>query len=440
MKIKFLSCVLAVALLLILLASCIPDNPPIELSSSDTTCVTTAYEGTTYPLATVPTITAYSDETTTFFQEVVPPYIGPPGDYASYKSGHGCLDMDDMVIFNYMGEIQYYDRHTRTFRRFCFDSSCNHQNWQECISLRFIMANVYGAQTIQYSEYDGRFYSLRGSRLYSFANDGSDLVLECSIGSEGALDQYIYNSTRTTNLSIVDHYAYMISIDDQSRRHLWRFDLETNRLREVKYMDSRYQILACRAIDSELYVLVNDGVNGIYKIQYSPSGEVVFCGTDFVDADFIKESFCRNGKIYYMKDYNTLFVYDPKTREECMLYEYNEKGRIEFHMVTDSYAYFSVTPTTNDSEAKRGDVYRVDLFTGEATLAFRFHDHIYYDGNTITVYDLHFLSENKVMICVPFSGVRQTSGQRESFTSVGVVVTVNEDGDFINPQIIEISE
>ena len=64
MKIKFLSCVLAAALMLISFASCITENPPVEFSNSDTTDDTTVYEGTTYPPATVPTIHSHAEETT----------------------------------------------------------------------------------------------------------------------------------------------------------------------------------------------------------------------------------------------------------------------------------------------------------------------------------------------------------------------------------------
>ena len=441
MKIKFLSCVLAAALMLISFASCITENPPVEFSNSDTTDDTTVYEGTTYPPATVPTIHSHAEETTRSFGEIVFPYVGPPGDYASYSLGHGSIDMEDFILFNYMGEIQYYDRRTNTFRRFCFDSDCNHQNWQECISLRFLMESARGYQIIQYSEYDDRFYSLRGARLYSFATDGSDLTLECSMGEDGALDQYIYNPTRATNLSIVENYAYLIYMDENSKRHLMRFDLEKNRLHEIKYIDSRYQILACHVINGEAYILVNDGVSSVYKIQYSPSGELVFCGTPFEGVNFLKEAFYRNEKVYYMKDYNIFYVYDFETKKESVFYRYDKDDTIKFHMVTDAYAYFSVTPKRGKSSTSEyGDIYRLDLSTGEATLAFRFSDHMTFDGSPIAVYDIHIMSKNKVMICAPISGKREIKGEWEAFSSMGVVVTVTENGDFRNPAIIEFSE
>ena len=44
------------------------------------------------------------------------------------------------------------------------------------------------------------------------------------------------------------------------------------------------------------------------------------------------------------------------------------------------------------------------------------------------------------MICAPISGKREIKGEWEAFSSMGVVVTVTENGDFRNPAIIEFSE
>ena len=152
-----------------------------------------------------------------------------------------------------------------------------------------------------------------------------------------------------------------------------------------------------------------------------------------------------------MKEYNALYVYDFETNQETLLYRYNGSngidfhntgaGTITFHMVTDSYAYFSLMPYKEDEGvSERGDIYRVDLITGEATLAFRFSDYKYLNMNAIEVFDLHFLSEDTVMICVPFGYAKRVNGRYEDFTSVGLVVKVDENGDFYDPKIIEISE
>ena len=110
------------------------------------------------------------------------------------------------------------------------------------------------------------------------------------------MNQYIYNPMRATSLVIQDHYAYMIYIDEESNFHLMRYDLQEDRMTEIRYLNSRYQIHSCHIINGELYVLVNDG---IYKMQYNSSGEVIFCGTPFKDDDFLREAFYRNEKIYY---------------------------------------------------------------------------------------------------------------------------------------------
>ena len=438
MKIKFLSFIFAVSFLLILFASCVTGEPPIENTDFETTDMTTTYDGTTYPPATVPTFVSGRTETTSRFIETSEPYASVFGDYASYKMRHDALDMEEIILFNYIGELQYYDRQTGEFYRFCYDPSCDHQNWQECISLRFLMESFRGYQSVEYSEYDDRFYSLRGLKLYSFDREGNDLTLEYSLGSDGALNQYIYNPMRATSLVIQDHYAYMIYIDEESNFHLMRYDLQEDRMTEIRYLNSHYQIHACHVINGELYVLVNDG---IYKMQYNSSGEVIFCGTPFKDDDFLREAFYRNEKIYYMKDYNAFFTYDFETDQEALLYRYDGAGTITFHMVTDSYAYFSLMPHKEDEGvSERGDIYRVDLTTGEATLAFRFSDYRHLNVSAIEVYDLHFLSEDTVMICVPFGYVKRIDGQYEEFTSVGLVVKVDENGDFYDPQIIEISE
>ena len=142
-----------------------------------------------------------------------------------------------------------------------------------------------------------------------------------------------------------------------------------------------------------------------------------------------------------MKDYNAFFTYDFETDQETLLYRYDGTGTITFHMVTDSYAYFSLMPYKEDEGvSERGDIYRVDLITGEATLAFRFSDYKYLNVSAIEVFDLHFLSEDTVMICVPFGYAKRVNGRYEDFTSVGLVVKVDENGDFYDPQIIEISE
>ena len=89
MKIKFLSFIFAVSFLLILFASCVTGEPPIENTDFETTDMTTTYDGTTYPPATVPTFVSGKTETTSGFMETSKPYASVFGDYASYKMGRG---------------------------------------------------------------------------------------------------------------------------------------------------------------------------------------------------------------------------------------------------------------------------------------------------------------------------------------------------------------
>ena len=149
---------------------------------------------------------------------------------AYYPSSDAFSETPTRLLYVQSGIVKYYNKLTGENQIFCFDPLCRHSGPDECIAHKFMMADS-GIQSIEYCEYDNRFYALRGSQFCSFAFDGSDLKVEYSFGEEGkfgANKHGVYMFGDTADLCVYEKYAFFLVLDkERGNFALNRFDIET---------------------------------------------------------------------------------------------------------------------------------------------------------------------------------------------------------------------
>lgn len=424
--ITFLSILLSCMILLVSCISNFPYSIP-ETTGSDSLYATSE---TTYPPATLP-------NSSTKEQDPLTPIDSVSNPAASYDLAHGCVDTEEICVFNYSGEMQFYDKKMQTFHRFCYDPTCDHQNWQQCISLRFVMDGVMGLQMIQYSEYDDRFYYLRGEQLCSFATDGSDFKIEYSFGNEGDLNRYAYSMFSVIYLQFSGKYAYMIQQENVPDRLLWRYNLETDEMVQITHPSGK-TISVCRVMGDDIYIQADER---IYQTDntFADFADI----TDTIqESEFLLYAIYRNGVCYYFRyDENAFYQYDGKTKEATRLYQHDGIGHVSYMAITDSYIYYRVYYKTHELlmyDVYDTDIVRLDLRNGEIKMAFRFQDHISQYFERIHIFDIHFLTENKVLV---YAQCYDTYGGSNARAHIeGFLLEVDENGVFYNMSFVEVSD
>lgn len=151
-------------------------------------------------------------------------------EIASYPKMNSMTESARFVLFDYRGTVCYYDKESGEANQYCFDPDCTHTNWQECISLQFLMMDKN--QSVVYSAYDHRFYALRGEKLCSFSHEGEDVRIEYSFGASGDFDEFLYNIFNVYDLQASGQYLFMIACDQNTgKKNLYRYDIKKDEMR-----------------------------------------------------------------------------------------------------------------------------------------------------------------------------------------------------------------
>lgn len=262
---------------------------------------------------------------------------------AYYPVGDAFSETPTRLLYVQMGKLLYYNKLTAETDVFCFDPLCKHSGPDECIAHKFMMADS-GIQSIEYCEYDNRFYALRGAQFCSFAFDGSDLRVEHSFGEEGKFGSNrhgVYMFGDLIHLSIHGQYIYFYARDNESGKHaLIRFDAQTKEIHRIFY-DAETNLGGYLISEDTLYVSMAGAYSGLYRANLD--GSRLEKISDNIYADFSTGIF--DGEKNYMPEsdgeHQKIVAFSParNTFEDILLIEDDARRRLL--AVTDQYIFFT---------------------------------------------------------------------------------------------------
>lgn len=327
-----------------------------------------------------------------------------PAPVVSYPIQNNMTESEDYLLFDHGGVIYYYDKSNGTLQLYCFDESCDHRNWKRCISLQFVMQDI--RQSVIYSPYDHRFYSLRGEKLYSFSHEGKDIRIEYSFGESGNPNQFLYDFSNLYDMQIYGRFIYMLWNDHENGvLKLMRYDMET-------------QTMLC----------IHDGVTGkleryfIYEdriyFNMSLDGKTFFGYTNYSFVNMkmlweLKNIDVAGGVLYEGESY----CY-AKTKNSTMIYALNlSDHQYRLVSVCENFEFDEILAVTQERiyvirhcedlpYRAYSQLYAIDKTNGTYTLVF--------DGKTAladgenqpsdycTVKNIRFLPDNQVLLTAKF--------------------------------------
>jgi hypothetical protein len=361
--------------------------------------------------------TSVVTENTTVF--VIEPIDHGFDRIASYPTTNSMTESGRFVLFDYRGTICCYDKKSGKADQFCFDTYCSHTNWQECISLRFLMMD--SNQSVVYSEYDHRFYALRGEKLCSFSHEGEDISIVYAFGESGDFDEFLYDIWSVYDLQVYHEYLYMIVCDaDTGKKDLFRYDMSTGEMRKLS---------EALAGDIEKYFIYGDKIH----YRYLQKGKACYHSAS-LDMTGIREHFeIRNVDPFYDQIVRDGRCYTKtKMNSKTMLcYMDLESGRIttvgsiaaegELLAVTDAYVYYAV----QTKYPMYTELYAVHIRTGYTTLVLHgekdFSERNWYSGPKFRLENLCFLADGKVLF----------TGMTGSISAL-YMAEIGKDGHFQN--------
>ena len=230
---------LAALLCFALLFSAVCAETPGKVESTDGSTVGTA--GTsgdgTGTVGTNETPSS-AESTTDTTGEDTPGPVTPPAVQAWYPIDSGMTETPTRVLASSI-RLYYYNKLDGQWYAFCFDPLCTHQT-EECLAYRLARSLVCG-QNIEYSDYNGRLYVLRGQKIYSLRSDGSDVRLECSFGERGDWnDNSSFGDTESLkDMTLQGRYLYAENVFYQDKRivaTLVCYNLETGEVKSIVNM------------------------------------------------------------------------------------------------------------------------------------------------------------------------------------------------------------
>lgn len=440
MKMKMISMLILLCLMVSIVAAC--DVMELSDSTTMTNETTVNTEKTTEETTTMHTTSHKPAETTTEItseedmtaqNEVVTEVTTkteattlsrPVGsDYpASYRAVSNMTAFPDGVLVNVRGALYYFDSADECLHRFCFDENCDHRNWQMCISWRFASQYVLmDWQTHSYSEYDGRFYVMRGEQFCSMATDGTDFRIEYSFGDKGNLGQYMYMGLRT-DLMVYQQYVYMKVYDSEFQvTTLYRFDIDKREM--VKLSQDGVDIGHYHVADDGLYISIHNKEADMH-MNYHADFDLQNLELADMSLDYPYVVF-RDDIYYYVDSYrgtfgetiNDICSYDTKTGKIKQLYRDRENSYLAMLAVTDDYVYFM----GEDLSA----VYVYSFQNNSVKTAF---DDLYSENNggSFRTYNIYFLDNGKVLLC-----------DMDTAPDKLILAEVNTDGTFYNCRFVE---
>ncbi len=398
--------ILILLMISVLLSSCDGITAPPQESTTETTVFSETTGNT--DMVSINDHTQESKETTQTTESTShseQPIIHTPAPAVGYPIQNNMTESNAYLLFDHGGVIYYYDKGEGSLQSYCFDEGCDHRNWKRCISLQFVMQDV--RQSVVYSPYDQRFYSLRGQKLCSFSHDGMDIRIEYSFGESGNLDQFLYDFSGAFDLQIYGRFIYMIWNDyDSGILKLMRYDIETKTM--LCIYDGRPGKL-------ERYFIYADRI----YFNMSMDGKTVFGYTNYSFVNMkilweVKNIDVASGVMYEGESY----CY-AETRDSVMFYAFDlESCQYRLVAVCEDLEFDEILAVTEEKiyVIRRHEetfpyrsyscLYAIDKKSGELTLVF--------DGKTAlasdekptddycTIKNIRFLEDNQVLLTAKF--------------------------------------
>lgn len=345
------------------------------------------------------------------------------------------------IIYNLDCELYYYNKLDGGVYTFCFDPVCKHGS--DCISQKF--QSLTSWQTILYREEDNRLYALRGKNFLTMNFDGSDVKILYTFG-ENDWDDSMYKGTVLKYLQLCDEYAYMlVQNEDSGNYELYRYNIDKGNMDNL--MGNAAQINSVdryKTNGEEIYFWsLNGESNGFYKANMDLT-QIQKLSDD--NGSYYSPESIFDGKTFYIPVYETidgqtftqeLRKYDVEKQKEELLCELNAEGYAYIYSVTDRYLYYSVNHGVVIGQRKNaiGNVYdiknyhpsvqRLDMETGEIQTVF---------------YDLNYeilgmcLMEDAVLLS---GNVFEKLGNNITSDSYMMIANIDENGNFVNIRVLE---
>ena len=406
----------------------------------------TATDGTD-PIGSIPSDTFSSNiDSMTTTEHHIPELPAKSSDIY-YPMTTAFSDTPTRLLFNKGGIVHYYNMFTEEIYPFCFDPLCKHSGY-DCISYQFEMTDS-GRQMIRYSEYDNRFYALRGEQFCSFSFDGSDLKVVHSFGMDGNFETemkgYLYGGL--TYLQIHGKNSYFIARDNESgKRGLMCYDAETKEMKRLFY-DENTSVYGYLLSEHGIYISLVGDYQGLYYIPhedgtpkqiaedvYESFAEGIFDGERFY---FVKTTpFYDEEKKYtrYLPDKIVSFIPETGKFEDIMEIDIQNEHRLL--SVTDEFIYYTMSEPISIGYSE-GSRMTAEVFN-EYSRVYRYHRE---SGEVAIVLDdlrcetkmLYFIGDKVLIlghVCTP-------SDDNAFRTSGGFIASLDESGMFVDLTFME---
>ena len=323
-----------------------------------------------------------AESTTDTTGEDTPRPVTPPAVQAWYPIDSGMTETPARVLYLDVFQLCYYNKIDGNCYVFCFDPLCMHQNMQKCISYRFFMWMVAG-QNIEYSDYNGRLYVLRGQKIYSLRSDGSDVRLECSFGERGDWnDNSSFGDTESLqDMTLQGRYLYAENVFYQDKRivaTLVCYNLETGEVRTLEVGESEeygdyfvgedclyVSFYPLDSIEQEWYrmdptLTTREQIEETDFFAEAHSMRALFDGRTLCFVEYREDQNADGSSV----DYGEIKLYDFESGEQKVLYEREAQhaSSIKLLAMTEESIYFTVYDplylgTYMDSRTGRETVY-----------------------------------------------------------------------------------
>lgn len=353
------------------------------------------------------------------------------------------------ILYTTSGEyLYYYNKLTETSHVFCFDPLCNHISWETCIAHKFFQNGIN--VTVQYYEPQNRFYTFRGQKFCSFSFDGSDLVIEYSLGEHGDFDDWTYNPFCTMSLQLWGSRAYFITLDSETgNRELCYIDLETKKM-TVLTDDIADRILGYQIFGDKIYLMiVGETMSGVYRAdadllrieKISEDSRYLYS-----DAPFL------NGYYYFVESE----LRETETGEKSVpvglscasledgtltrLYTLTDSVLHDILAVSEEYIYFIKKEPRSIGYRQLPQGVKVEMQNSFSRI-YRFNRsnkecEVIFEDLSCEVDSFYFIDDTHVMIL----GKHCVSGEGNADkTSVMWIATTDERGYFKDPRITEVA-
>ncbi len=332
-----------------------------------------------------------------------------------YPDSDPFADTQTRVLYHSGVELRYYNKITQEEAIFCFDPLCEHSYETGCISARFA-AMRNSAQSVEYCEYDQRFYALRGEQLYSFAFDGSDLQHIGSFGEEGKFNRDnrrgMYQPQGLFFLKIKGQYVYFLCRDTKlGYRILMQYDAKEKKMNHI-FPDIQKGLSTYYIGNDALYLDIAGDEGGLFQAGFEGGALVLYSEYTHISGDYIfdGEAIYLASWDYKGKQGGAITSKHFKTGEEKTIIPYTPEKRYKLLAVSDTYIYYSVRDDILDENYEYqgykqervnaySKIYCLNRMSGETKIVL---NELVCDTDAIFFYD-----ENNVLIkgfiCIPYA-------------------------------------